>query len=96
VKVIKRTDLSSPLDVVIELGTSEHNLTWTMASVWWPLPSYRIDGNATTIDWTECTDNTISISIDGLDVGVYNFTMSLIHEYDYMISDTVREGQAIP
>ncbi|MHA1927443.1 MAG: DUF7948 domain-containing protein [Candidatus Thorarchaeota archaeon] len=89
VKVLARADLSSPLDITIELGTTGHYLTWTIGSVWWPLPSYRIDGNGTTIDWTECTDKTISISIDGLDVGVWNFTISLLDEYDYMTTDTV-------
>ncbi len=89
VKVIERTDLSLPSDTTIELGSLDNHLTWTLGDVWWPLPFYRIDGNATTVSWTPCVDNTVSLSIDGLDIGVYNITISLRDEYGYQTSDTV-------
>ncbi|TFH09747.1 MAG: hypothetical protein E4H14_03840 [Candidatus Thorarchaeota archaeon] len=89
VKVVNRADLDSPKDLVIELGTIGNQLTWTIGNIWWPLPIYRVDGNATTIDWTACNDNSIRLSIDGLNLGVYNFTISMVDEYGYNSRDTV-------
>ncbi|MGY5861321.1 MAG: SBBP repeat-containing protein [Candidatus Thorarchaeota archaeon] len=89
VRVVERTELSSPMDVTIEFGSTGNYLTWTIGNIWWPLPSYRIDGNATTVEWTACTDETIVLSIDGLDVGVWNFTVMTMDQYGYNTTDTV-------
>lgn len=89
VRILKRAIVSSPLDFVIEIGSTGHQISWTIGENWNPLPSYRIDGNATTIEWTLCENKTVLISADVWGVGIWNFTITLLDQLGYTTYDTV-------
>ncbi|MFW9958161.1 MAG: right-handed parallel beta-helix repeat-containing protein [Candidatus Odinarchaeota archaeon] len=80
--------ISSPADVVYFFGEIGNNVTWEIAA---DNPSFWIvsrDSNLVdTKPWIE-SNETVSVNIDGLDIGVYEYEILACTE-DYNISDSV-------
>lgn len=80
-------DLDSPPDLFYEQGSDSNAINWTVGD---RNPGiYRIDGNATTLVWTAWTNGTISMNVDGLALGTYNFTITILDLSDNSVQDTV-------
>ncbi|MFW9888882.1 MAG: right-handed parallel beta-helix repeat-containing protein [Candidatus Thorarchaeota archaeon] len=80
-------NLTSPPDFSYDHNSNGNEIEWIVDDIY---PSvYRIDGNATTLDWTSWTSGTITIDIDGLGLGVYNYTISLLDTSDNLATSTV-------
>ncbi|MBS3795816.1 MAG: hypothetical protein KGY80_13005, partial [Candidatus Thorarchaeota archaeon] len=79
--------IGSPADVEYELGSTEHNITWSGSDE--HPESYELLRNGTAIDSGDWSGSEIVQSIDDLAVGVYNYTLVLIDEYDNTATDTV-------
>ncbi len=80
-------DLDSPSDFTYKAGYTGHQIVWTVGDL--NPEEYRIDGNGTTIDWTSWTNGTIPFNVDGLHVGIYNFTITVMDDYGKYAIDTV-------
>lgn len=80
-------DLDSPPDVLYELGSINNVISWAVGDRNPDL--YRIDGNSTTISWTPWSNGTISLNVDGLALGTYNVTITIIDLSDNSVQDTV-------
>jgi parallel beta-helix repeat protein len=79
--------VDSPDDFQYESGTTGHNITWSPSD---PNPvSYEILRNGTKTDSGPWDGSDIEISIDGLDLGNYNFTIVVLDISGNTASDTV-------
>ncbi|OLS21942.1 MAG: hypothetical protein ThorAB25_26210 [Candidatus Thorarchaeota archaeon AB_25] len=74
-------------DVTYEFGTTGHTIYWR-ASDDFPY-SYEIEMNGTAIESGTWESEIFVIEIDGLDIGVYNFTLTVYDEGGLWTSDTV-------
>ena len=78
----------TPSDLIYELGSIGNNLTWSVSE--FSLYHYRITGNGTTIGWSEWSNATfVTIPIDGLSVGIYNYTLEIADYYNNTASDII-------
>jgi len=79
--------LSSPPDFSYDCGTTGNQILWDVSDANPHL--YRIDGNAMTVGWTSWLSGEVSIDVDGLVVGVFDFTISVVDTNGNMATDTV-------
>lgn len=81
--------LSHPTDIAYEVGETGHNITWTVSednpAVYHIFKdgSQEIGGT-----WISSTDE-FSISVDGLEIGTYNYTISVVDVGGNTASDEV-------
>ena len=81
--------LDSPDDFEYQLGSTGHNVTWTATDA--SAETYILYRNGTQIatdSWTSTLE--ISINVDGLAVGSYNYSIVVMDLYDHATSDEVR------
>ncbi|MFQ5978854.1 MAG: nitrous oxide reductase family maturation protein NosD [Candidatus Heimdallarchaeota archaeon] len=84
---LARPSIDMPWDFAYEMGTVDHNITWQPSDN--NPAGYRIyqnDSPGTIIDWD---GSTITIVVDGLGLGVYNFTLVVRDVAGNWASDTV-------
>ncbi|MBD3408222.1 MAG: hypothetical protein GF411_19020 [Candidatus Lokiarchaeota archaeon] len=79
--------ITSPIDRSYELGSTGNELLWTPEDL--NPASYTVLRNGSSIESGDWTGSAISVDIDGLAVGVYNYTLVVYDEYDHWNSDTV-------
>ncbi|MGM0686549.1 MAG: NosD domain-containing protein [Promethearchaeati archaeon] len=79
--------LNQPQDVSYELGTVENSITWEASDQ--GLDSYIIYRNGTVIDSGIAEGANVTVNVDGLDLGVYNYTISINDTLDKISVDTV-------
>jgi len=80
--------LSSPADIIYEEGTTGHNIAWNSADA--DPGIYVIYKNNLEIEsdtWTSGVP--ITISVNGLSIGSYNYTIIVYDEFDNSAQDTV-------
>ncbi|MFX1603305.1 MAG: NosD domain-containing protein, partial [Promethearchaeota archaeon] len=79
--------IDHPSDLVYETGTLGHWITWSPSD---PYPdSYEVLRNGTPLTSAPWDGSTIAISVDGLSVGVYNYTVLVTDTHSNLASDTV-------
>jgi len=86
------TDRTSPSltpldDVSFEFGTTGHYLAWSCSDLF--PESYSISRNGNVLDSGLWNGSNLAIAIDGLNVGVYNFTIVLYDSSGNSASDSV-------
>jgi len=85
-------------DVSFEYGTTGHYLAWSCSDQF--PESYSITRNGTVIDSSLWNGSNLAINLDGLSVGVYNFTIVLYDSSGNSASDsvivTVTQPETIP
>ncbi|TFF94947.1 hypothetical protein EU546_04240, partial [Candidatus Thorarchaeota archaeon] len=79
-------NLDSPPDIEYEEESTGHSITW-QASDDYPL-SYEIEKNGSTISSGPWDGGDISIGVDGLVVGLYNYTLKILDEGLNSATDT--------
>lgn len=79
--------LSSPTDIIYEFGTSGNMIYW-QATDQYP-HTYQLERNGTVIESGPWESEIFAINIDGLEIGVYNFTLTVCDEGGLCRSDTV-------
>nr|MDO8115055.1 BspA family leucine-rich repeat surface protein [Candidatus Sigynarchaeota archaeon] len=82
--------ITSPVDTVYAHDTTGHEISWIILDHSTETTSYTVYRNGTSIDngtWTE--GSIITINIDGLAIGSYNFTIVASDGYDSNGTDTV-------
>lgn len=85
---INPPEISSPGDFSYKLGTTGNLISWVLGDV--NPGEYNITMDGILIGTTQTWVNgTISVNIDGLDLGVYEFIIYVYDIYGYMASDTV-------
>ncbi len=88
--------LNHPTDIEYVLGDTGHNITWT-GSDEYPA-SYQIFKDGTEVtggDWTSSVYE-FSISVDGLEIGTYNYTISVVDVGGNAASDEVTVTVQLP
>ena len=81
--------LNHPTDIEYELGETGHNITW-ISSDEYPA-SYQIFKDGSEVmggDWISSPEE-FSISVDGLEIGTYNYTISVVDIRGNTASDEV-------
>lgn len=76
-------------DILYQYGTTGHEIIWYLN---WTHPSmYTIFKDGVSIEHQAIVGNEwiITYNVDGLPIGVYNFTLEIIDEFSYTASDTV-------
>ena len=79
--------IDSPSNIVYEAGTEGHNITWNPSDAhpdW-----YWIYRNSTLVDSGAWDGGDITITVNGLVVGVYNFTLVISDDTGNFADDTV-------
>ncbi|MBN2228585.1 MAG: hypothetical protein JW779_03255 [Candidatus Thorarchaeota archaeon] len=79
-------DIIGPDDLVYEAGVPGHSLTWSFSDLY--PDSYIILRNGTQVDSGLWIGSDISISVDLLNPGTYNFTFVAFDAYGNQASDT--------
>jgi parallel beta-helix repeat protein len=79
--------LNQPQDVSYELGTVDNSITWEASDQ--GLDSYIIYRNGSVIDSGISEGANLTVNVDGLDLGVYNYTISINDTLDKISVDTV-------
>jgi ABC-type transport system substrate-binding protein len=83
-------DINHPSDITYEYSTIGHQISWTLADLYYENQSYAIykDGfELTNKTWT--SGDEITINIDGLTINTYNYTIVAIDGYGGKIQDQV-------
>jgi hypothetical protein len=80
-------DLASPSDFSYEQGVTGNLINWTVGDI--NPYQYRVDGNGTTVEWTPWSNGSIVIDVDGLTLGVYNYTITIQDNFENYAVDTV-------
>jgi len=79
--------IDSPSDVLYEEGSIGHAITWTPSA---SLPNrFELYRNDTLIDSRDWDGSEITIRVDGLEIGVYIYTLSVYNDYEDQMSDSV-------
>ncbi|TFG13140.1 hypothetical protein EU537_07470, partial [Candidatus Thorarchaeota archaeon] len=79
--------LNHPDDIEYEVGTTGHNITWIPAD---PYPAYyTIYSNGSQIVSESWNGTVILIDVDGLAVGIYNYTLEVSDTSGNTAADTV-------
>jgi|GEM_PF-2007347 len=82
--------ITHPADVVYSYGASGNTIVWTVADTSVGTTSYRILRNGTMVDGGSWVSNTpVTISVDNLTVGSYNFTIIANDGLGGFVQDTV-------
>jgi hypothetical protein len=68
--------LGNPLDINYELGSRGHSIVWSVADLY--PGSYNISQDGIPIEIDVWTSGSIELDIDGLDLGVYDFTILIV------------------
>ena len=76
-----------PDDFQYQYGTINHRITWKIIGIF--SSSFEIFQNETRIDSGPCDSSDIEISVDGLDFGIYNFTLIVTDVSNDNSSNTV-------
>lgn len=76
--------ISTPGDIHIDVGEEDRNITWILISDY---TYYRVYRNATPIVYNTTGDVAV-VSLNGLSIGLYNFTIEIHNQYD-VTTDTV-------
>ncbi|MHA1859122.1 MAG: right-handed parallel beta-helix repeat-containing protein, partial [Candidatus Thorarchaeota archaeon] len=79
--------ISTPDDIEYVIGTTGHNITWN-ASEEHPF-LYKIYRNGTLVESGQWDGGNVTICVDGLELGAYEYTLVLYDEYGNGASDTV-------
>ena len=79
--------IDHPADVECVVGSTGNSITWTPDDLF-PY-SYRILRNDTEVNSGSWDGSSITVSIDGLEVGTYNYTLSVSNEAGNQVTDTV-------
>lgn len=80
-------DLSSPADISYEVGSTGNEIVWNVGDQ--DPGFYNVTENGTLYEPGYWTNGTISIDIDGLAIGVYEYAIFLYDGSENMASDTV-------
>nr|MDO8112568.1 SBBP repeat-containing protein [Candidatus Sigynarchaeota archaeon] len=82
--------ITNPLDITCMYGTTGHAISWTITDATTSTTSYAIYCNGTSIEGDSWTSGVpVEINIDGLPVGVYNYTIIASDGVDGSVQDTV-------
>jgi hypothetical protein len=79
--------LNHPSDVVYRHGTTGHSITWRVQKI--ALEYYRVYRNNKLVESSRLKESRISIDIDGLDLGTYQYTVILFDGDGKAAVDTV-------
>lgn len=79
--------LNHPNDFSYELGTVGNSIIWTASDL--HLDSYTVYRNGSVIDSGAAEGANLTVDVDGLDIGVYNYTISVNDTLDKISVDTV-------
>ncbi|MBD3158995.1 MAG: hypothetical protein GF309_09425 [Candidatus Lokiarchaeota archaeon] len=79
--------VNQPQDVSYELGGVGNSITWTASDQ--GLDSYIVYRNGTAIDSGIAEGANLTVDVDGLDLGVYNYTISINDTLDKISVDSV-------
>ena len=79
--------IDQPADITYEEGSTGHNITWQASDA--EPSSYTITSNETLVESGPWTGGNITVSVDGLSVGVYLYTCTVNDTVDQSASDTV-------
>ena len=88
-------DLSSPLDLTYESGTTGHFIYWMVGDTNPGVYNVTLDENVY-IPTTIWSNGTITVNVDGLTVGIHNFTLYLLDDFGYLNTDTVLVTVTVP
>jgi len=80
-------EIDSLLAVIYEEGEVDNSITWTPYDL--KPESYEVLRNGTSIDSGPWSGSIITIDVDGLDAGVYNYTITVTDSSGNTASDTV-------
>ncbi|MFW9918617.1 MAG: hypothetical protein ACFFED_03390 [Candidatus Thorarchaeota archaeon] len=78
---------SSPENIEYEYGSSGNGISWTLSDL--NPDTYSISLDSEIIQTSTWADGTISIDIDGLDIGTYIYTIEVVDDYDNVAIDSV-------
>jgi len=88
--------VNNPSDIFYLVGTTGNEIIWDVSDLSPGVYNITRDGSVvvTTTTWT---NGSIIVNIDGLNVGIYNFTIHLYDLYGNMVTDAVIIGiTAVP
>ena len=69
------------------MGNTGNSITWTPDDLF--PRTYQLLRNDTEVDSGSWDGSSITVSIDGLEVGTYNYTLSVSNEAGNLVADTV-------
>jgi parallel beta-helix repeat protein len=78
--------INSPDDIEYESGTTGHLISWNPLSS--EPDSFEVYRNATSIDSGVWDGSDITVEIDGLDLGLYNYTLVVMDTFSNSATDT--------
>ena len=79
--------IDHPADIEYIVGNTGNSITWTPDDLF--PHTYQILRNDTEVDSGSWDGSSITVSIDGLEVGTYNYTLSVSNEAGNQVTDTV-------
>ena len=79
--------LDHPADIEYIFGTDEHSITWNPSDS--DPESYELFKNSTLLTSDSWTGSPITIELNGLDVGLHNYTLVVYDEQGHWVADTV-------
>jgi hypothetical protein len=80
----------SPNNVIYEINSTGHQLTWTLLDENVSNPTYVVYRNGTELtNQTWISEVAINFNIDGLSIGVYNYTFVATDGLDHFVTDVV-------
>jgi len=79
--------IDHPADIEYIVGNTGNSITWT-PDVLFP-HTYQIFRNDTEVDTGSWDGSPITVSVDGLEIGTYNYTLSVSNEAGNQVTDTV-------
>ncbi len=79
--------IDHPDDMLYEVGSTGNNITWSPSDA--NPATYEVLRNATIVESGPWDGGSITVNIDGLDVGVYNYTLVVYDESGNSNADTV-------
>ncbi len=79
--------LGHPADISYEYGSTGNTIVWTVSDLY--PNNYTVTRDDTLIEWDTWDDGSIVIEINGLDLGVYDYEISVFDDYDNYAVDTV-------
>ncbi len=79
--------LNHPQDFSYELGAGGNSITWEASDL--RLDSYVVYRNGSVIDSGSTDGVNLTVDVDGLDIGVYNYTISINDTLDKISIDSV-------
>ncbi|MBD3405221.1 MAG: hypothetical protein GF411_03680 [Candidatus Lokiarchaeota archaeon] len=80
-------EIDSPADIEYEMGTTEHTIEWHPTDL--NPVSYQVQRNGSIVGSGFWDGSTIHIDVDGLTIGVYQYTLIVVDFGGNSVSDTV-------